>query len=44
MTPVSAAEPIDAAARRAVRPVVVYPNGTLQTPDLARLEQAKKPW
>ncbi|MFN6983708.1 MAG: DUF1989 domain-containing protein, partial [Rhizobium oryzihabitans] len=41
MTPMPAAEPVDAAARRAVRPVVVYPNGTLQTPDLALLEKAK---
>ncbi|WP_447341362.1 DUF1989 domain-containing protein, partial [Mycobacterium tuberculosis] len=36
------AEPVDAAERRAVRPVVVYPNGTLEMPDLARLEEAKQ--
>lgn len=42
MTPMPAAEPVDAAARRAVRPVVVYPNGTLEMPDLARLEEAKR--
>ncbi|NTE81189.1 urea carboxylase-associated family protein [Agrobacterium tumefaciens] len=42
MTPMLAAEPVDAAARRAVRPVVVYPNGTLEMPDLARLEEAKR--
>ncbi|NTE34285.1 urea carboxylase-associated family protein [Agrobacterium tumefaciens] len=42
MTPMPAAEPVDAAARRAVRPVVVYPNGTLEMPDLARLEEAKQ--
>lgn len=42
MTPMPAAEPVDAAERRAVRPVVVYPNGTLEMPDLARLEEAKR--
>ena len=42
MTPMPAAEPVDAAERRAVRPVVVYPNGTLEMPDLARLEEAKQ--
>ncbi len=42
MTPVPAAEPVDAAMRRAIRPVVVYPNGTLETPDLARLEKARE--
>ncbi|MFK3778339.1 urea carboxylase-associated family protein [Agrobacterium sp. NPDC089420] len=42
MTPMPVAEPADAAARRAVRPVVVYPNGTLQVPDLARLERARQ--
>ncbi|SDF10959.1 hypothetical protein SAMN05421750_10797 [Agrobacterium pusense] len=35
------AEPEDAAARRAISPVVVYPNGTLETPDLALLEKAR---
>lgn len=39
LTPV--AEPEDAAARRAISPVVVYPNGTLETPDLALLEKAR---
>ncbi|PZU85230.1 MAG: hypothetical protein DI528_12690 [Shinella sp.] len=33
--------PADAAERRAVRPVVVYPNGTLPTPDMALLKQAR---
>ncbi|AVH41464.1 urea carboxylase-associated family protein [Agrobacterium tumefaciens] len=42
MTPMPATEPVDAAERRAVRPVVVYPNGTLEMPDLARLEEAKR--
>ncbi len=42
MTPMPAAEPVDAAMRRAISPVVVYPNGTLETPDLARLEKARE--
>ncbi len=42
MTPMPAAEPVDAAMRRAISPVVVYPNGTLETPDLARLERARE--
>ncbi|CVI55449.1 urea carboxylase-associated family protein [Agrobacterium leguminum] len=42
MTAMPAAEPVDAAERRAIRPVVVYPNGTLEMPDLARLEEAKR--
>ena len=42
MTPMPATEPVDAAERRAVRPVVGYPNGTLEMPDLARLEEAKR--
>ena len=33
--------PADAAERRAHRPVVVYPNGTLPAPDMARLEEAR---
>lgn len=33
--------PSDAAARRAAKPVVVYPNGTLKAPDLGLLEQAR---
>lgn len=33
--------PADAAARRAIKPVVVYPNGTLPSPDLALLERAR---
>ncbi|MDI6836382.1 MAG: DUF1989 domain-containing protein [Rhizobiaceae bacterium] len=33
--------PADAAERRARRPVVVYPNGTLQAPDMAQLEEAR---
>ena len=42
MTSMPAAEPVDAVERRAVRPVVVYRNGTLEMPDLARLEEAKQ--
>lgn len=34
-------EPADAAARRAVKPVVVYPNGTLPQPDMATLERVR---
>jgi len=33
--------PSDAAARRAVKPVVVYPNGTLPEPDFATLAEFK---
>ncbi|MFC3162632.1 urea carboxylase-associated family protein [Ciceribacter thiooxidans] len=33
--------PADAAERRARRPVVVYPNGTLQAPNIAQLEEAR---
>lgn len=33
--------PSDAAARRAAKPVVVYPNGTLKAPDMRVLEQAR---
>jgi uncharacterized protein YcgI (DUF1989 family) len=33
--------PSDAAARRAVKPVVVYPNGTLPEPDFATLAELK---
>ncbi|MDS7596897.1 DUF1989 domain-containing protein [Agrobacterium tumefaciens] len=35
-------EPSDAADRRARRPVVVYPNGTLEAPDLSRLARARQ--
>lgn len=35
------AAPADAAARRAVKPVVVYPNGTLPTPDMGLLNDAR---
>ncbi|WP_416797905.1 urea carboxylase-associated family protein [Ciceribacter azotifigens] len=42
MTAKSAVQaPADAAERRARRPVVVYPNGTLPAPDMARLEEAR---
>ena len=34
-------EPVDAAARRSRKPVVVYPNGTLVAPDMERLERAR---
>lgn len=34
--------PADAEARRAAKPVVVYPNGTLPTPDLAQLNAARQ--
>ncbi len=33
--------PVDAAERRARRPVVVYPNGTLPAPDMTRLQEAR---
>jgi uncharacterized protein YcgI (DUF1989 family) len=36
------AEPADAAERRSKKPVVVYPNGTLAAPDLARLGTARE--
>lgn len=35
------APPADAAARRAIKPVVVYPNGALSKPDLTLLECAR---
>ncbi|UXS00974.1 DUF1989 domain-containing protein [Agrobacterium tumefaciens] len=35
-------EPADAAERRARRPVVVYPNGTLEAPDLSSLVKARE--
>ncbi|NPU12374.1 DUF1989 domain-containing protein [Bradyrhizobium sp. 83002] len=35
-------EPADAAARRAVRPAIVYPAGTLPRPDMAMLEAARQ--
>lgn len=35
-------EPSDAADRRARRPVVVYPNGTLEAPDLSKLARARQ--
>lgn len=35
-------EPADAAERRSKKPVVVYPNGTLAAPDLARLGKARE--
>lgn len=42
MTAKSAVQaPADAAVRRARRPVVVYPNGTLPAPDMARLEEVR---
>ncbi|MCC9620285.1 DUF1989 domain-containing protein [Thalassospira sp. MA62] len=34
-------EPADAAARRAIKPVVVYPNGTLPSPDFDLLARLK---
>ncbi|MCL6708022.1 DUF1989 domain-containing protein [Pseudomonas sp. R2.Fl] len=33
--------PSDAAARRAVKPVICYPNGTLPAPDMGLLERAR---
>ena len=33
--------PADAAARRAVKPVICYPNGTLPAPDMGLLERAR---
>ncbi|MCO6178161.1 DUF1989 domain-containing protein [Ciceribacter sp. RN22] len=33
--------PVDTAERRARRPVVVYPNGTLPAPDMTRLQEAR---
>jgi uncharacterized protein YcgI (DUF1989 family) len=36
--------PADAAARRAARPVVVYPTGTLPPPDLAAYRAARSGW
>ncbi len=33
--------PVDAAERRARRPVVVYPNGTLPAPNMTRLQEAR---
>jgi uncharacterized protein YcgI (DUF1989 family) len=33
-------QPADAAARRAIPPVICYPNETLPTPDMARYQQA----
>lgn len=35
-------EPADAAARRAVRPAIVYPAGTLPRPDMTMLEAARQ--
>ncbi|BAM88462.1 conserved hypothetical protein [Bradyrhizobium oligotrophicum S58] len=35
-------EPADAAARRAARPAIVYPTGTLPTPNMAMLETARQ--
>jgi uncharacterized protein YcgI (DUF1989 family) len=34
--------PADAAARRAIKPVIVYPNGTLPAPDMQTLDTARK--
>ncbi|MCA0255837.1 MAG: DUF1989 domain-containing protein [Proteobacteria bacterium] len=39
--PLPVVAPADADQRRARKPVVVYPNGTLKRPDLSRLEKAK---
>ncbi|AYD01411.1 DUF1989 domain-containing protein [Neorhizobium sp. NCHU2750] len=36
------AAPADAAERRAAKPVVVYPNGTLPAPDMGTLEAARE--
>ena len=35
-------EPVDAAARRAIRPVICYPNTTLPAPDLALYRHARQ--
>ena len=40
--PPASPAPADADARRAAKPVVVYPNGTLVAPDLALLGKAKQ--
>lgn len=39
--PTRTTPPADAAARRAIPPVVVYPNGTLPSPDMTVLDRAR---